>query len=113
VPAFRLFTRAAIVAGAFLLLTVAASSASARDGQSQRSPAAESAVPGHSGVFASTSTRRLLPNGGGFAPAFDSMRQHGTPVGHLPAARETTSSWSARSSRRGRSARSRRARSPT
>jgi hypothetical protein len=87
VPASRLFTRAAIVAGAFLLLTVPASSPSTRDGQSQRAPAAESAVPGHSGVFASSSMRRLLP-GGGFAPALDSMRQHGTPVGHLPAARE-------------------------
>lgn len=79
--ASRLFTRAVIVLGASLLLAPATSGAS-----TQQPPAAE-AVPGHGGVFSSTSARRLLP-GGGFAPALDAMRQHGTPVGHLPAARE-------------------------
>jgi hypothetical protein len=80
------FKRAALLAGASLLLAVAAGSASAHEGQSQRQQAAE-AIPGH-GVMSSTSARKLLPDGSAFAPVLDMSKQHGSPIGHLPSARE-------------------------
>jgi hypothetical protein len=83
----RLFPRAAIIAGASLLLAFAAGSASGAQREQQQSPQAEAAVPGHGSVFSSTSARRLMPDGS-FAPALDSMRQHGPAEGHLPATRE-------------------------
>jgi len=86
VPASRAFTRVAIVAGASLLLASAARSPAAQRGKQQRS--AEAVVPGHGGVFSSSSARRLLADGSGFAPALDFSKQHGMPVGHLPSARE-------------------------
>ena len=81
-PGSGIFTRAAIVVAAFLLLVTATGSASTQRTASQR--AADVAVPGHGNVFASTSVRRLLADGSGFAAAFDVSRQHGSPVGHLP-----------------------------
>jgi hypothetical protein len=86
VPVCRLFTRAAIVVGASLLLAAATGSASTQRGGSQRS--ADVAVPGHGSVFSSSSARRLLADGSGFAQALDISKQHGSPVGHLPSARE-------------------------
>jgi hypothetical protein len=88
VPASRLVSRVALVAGAALLLAVAAGSASAQRGKDQRSAAADVAVPGHGNPFMSTSARRLLADGSGFGAALDMSKQHGSPVGHLPSARE-------------------------
>ena len=87
-PVSRLVTRAVLVAGAALLLAVATGSASAQRGESQRSAATDVAVPGHGNPFMSTSARRLLADGSGFAAALDMSKQHGSPVGHLPSARE-------------------------
>jgi hypothetical protein len=71
-----------------LLLVLAAGIASAQPNpSSQRSATADAAVPGHN-VFSSSSARRLLPDGSGFAAALDISKQHGSPVGHLPSARE-------------------------
>jgi hypothetical protein len=88
VPASRLVLRAALLVGAALLLAVATGSASAQRGKSQRSAAADVAVPGHGNPFMSTSARRLLADGSGFGAALDISKQHGSPVGHLPSARE-------------------------
>ena len=85
-PGPGILTRAAIVAGATVLLVTATGSASTQRAASQRS--ADVAVPGQGDVFGSTSVRRLLADGSAFAPAFDVSRQHGSPVGHLPSARE-------------------------
>jgi hypothetical protein len=77
------------VVGASLLLALAAGVASAqREQSSQPSATADAMVPGHGNVFSSTSARRLLPDGSGFGPALDMSKQHGSPAGHLPSARE-------------------------
>jgi hypothetical protein len=85
-PAFRFFVRAAFLVGACLLLALATASASSQ--REQRSAEADTGVPGHGSVSSSTSARRLLADGSAFAPAFDISKQHGSPVGHLPSARE-------------------------
>ncbi|MBD0282350.1 MAG: cadherin-like domain-containing protein [Thermoleophilaceae bacterium] len=89
-PVSRLFRRCAIVAGAFLLLafTAGAALAAQRQQPSPQSAAADAAIPGHGNVFSSTSARRLMADGSGFAPAPDIRRQHGSPEGHLPSGRE-------------------------
>jgi hypothetical protein len=89
VRASRLFRRVAIIVVASSLLALAAGAASAPGEQSsQRSATADAGVPGHGNVFSSTSARRLLPDGSGFGAALDISKQHGSPVGHLPSARE-------------------------
>jgi hypothetical protein len=73
-----------VAAGAAVLLATAASSAPAHSVQAQR----EAAAPLHSSPFGSSSARRLLADGSGFGAALDISKQHGSPVGHLPSARE-------------------------
>jgi hypothetical protein len=89
VPVSRLFRRGAIAAGVLLLCAFTAGGAlSAQREQRSAEAAADAGIPGHGSVYSATSARRLLPDGSAFAPALDISKQHGSPVGHLPSARE-------------------------